>query len=235
MATIVDYRLADRIATITMDDGKKNALSPDMFAQLNAALDRAETDRAVVVLTGREGVLSGGFDLRVLGGGGPTAVGMVRTGFDLGLRLLSFPAPVVVACPGHAIAMGAFLLLSGDHRIGAEGAFRVGANEVAIGITMPFFGIEMCRQRLTPAYFHRSVINAEIYSPDGAVAAGFLDRLVPADALADAARQTALDLAKLDTAVHTATKLRARAGMLQAVRAAIDADAGEGFGGMATA
>ncbi len=235
MPTIVDYRLEDRIATITMDDGKKNALSPDMFAQLNAAFDRAEADRAVVILTGREGVLSGGFDLRVLGAGGSGAVGMVRAGFELGLRILSFPAPVVVACPGHAIAMGAFLLLAGDHRIGAEGAFRIGANEVAIGITMPFFGIEMCRQRLTPAFFHRSVINAEIYSPEGAVAAGFLDRIVPADAVPDAARQTAGDLARLDPAVHTATKLRARAGTLQAVRAAIDADDREGFGGMATA
>lgn len=234
MTTLVDYRLDDRIATITMDDGKKNALSPDMFAALSAAFDRAQEDHAVVILTGRDGALSGGFDLRVLGAGGTAAVDMIRTGFELAERLLAFPAPVVVACTGHALAMGAFLLLAGDYRLGVEGPYRIGANEVAIGITMPFFGIEMCRQRLAPVHFHRAAINAEIYSPDGAVAAGFLDRVVTASELADAARQTALDLARLDASVHTATKLRARGDTLKAIRAAIEADV-QGLGGMVPA
>lgn len=224
MSTIVGYDLQDRIATITMDDGKRNVLSPEMFAQLNAALDRADRDRAAVVLTGRDGVFSGGFDLRVLGGGGPDAYGMVRTGFELAERLLAFPAPVVVACTGHAIAMGAFLLLSGDYRLGADGPYRIVANEVAIGLTMPFFGIEICRQRLTPAYFQRTVINAEVHGPHEAVTAGFLDRVVPASDLRDAARHAAAELGRLDFAVHTATKLRARAGALQAIHAAIAAD-----------
>lgn len=231
MPTLVEYRREDRLVTITMDDGKKNALSPDMFVQLGAAFDRAQADGGVVVLSGREDVFSGGFDLRVLGGGGRGAFDMVRSGFELAERLLAFPAPIVGACTGHAIAMGAFLLLSVDYRIGADGPYRIGANEVAIGLTMPFFGIEISRQRLAPAHFHRAVINAEIYTPDGAVAAGFLDRIVPAADLRDAARQVAADLARLDPNVHTATKLRARAGTLAAVRAAIAADA-ETFGAM---
>lgn len=224
MSTLVTYRREDSIATITMDDGVRNALSVDMFASINEALDRAQADRVVVLLTGRDGVFSAGFDLRTLGGGGPEAFRMVKTGFELAERILSFPAPVVVACTGHAIAMGAFLLLAGDHRIGAAGEHKIGANEVAIGITMPYFGIEICRQRLTPAYFHRSVINAEIYRPEEAVAAGFLDRVVPAAELHDAARATAAQLAKLNIDVHTATKLRAREQALKAVRAAIEAD-----------
>ncbi len=224
MSTLVTYRRSDSVATIAMDDGKMNALSPDMFAQLNDAFDRAERDRAVVILTGREGAFSGGFDLRVLRGGGPDASGMVRTGFELAERLLSFPAPVVVACTGHAIAMGAFLVLSGDYRVGAVGGYKIGANEVAIGITMPFFGIEICRQRLAPSHFHRAVINAEIYRPEDAVAAGFLDRVVPACDLQEVARTIAVDLARLDMGVHTATKLRAREHALRAIRAAIEAD-----------
>jgi len=224
MGTLVTYRLEDSIATITMDDGKMNVLSIDMFTQLNAALDRARTDRAVVVLTGRDGVFSAGFDMRVLTADGPDAYGMVRMGFELAERILSFPAPVVVACTGHAIAMGVFLVLSGDYRVGALGAHRIGANEVALGITMPFFGVEICRQRLAPAHFHRAVINAEIYRPEDAVAAGFLDRLVPASELQAVARSVAADLAKLDVDVHSASKLRARHHALQAIRTAIEAD-----------
>src|SRR3954468_10810787 len=109
--TLVTDRIEDAIATITMDDGKRNALSPAMLAELNAALDRAEAARALVVLTGRDGVFSAGFDLRVLGNAGADAAGMVRTGFELAARLLAFPTPTVVACTGHAIAMGAFLVL----------------------------------------------------------------------------------------------------------------------------
>ena len=189
------------------------------------ALDRAAADRAVVILTGREGAFSGGFDLRVLAGGGPDARAMVRTGFELAERILSFPAPVVVACTGHAIAMGAFLLLSGDYRVGAAGAYKIGANEVAIGITMPFFGVEICRHRLAPAHFQRAVINAEIYPPDDAVAAGFLDRVVPAVGAAGCRpRNCRRACAGSTSGVHAATKLRAREHALHAIRAAIDAD-----------
>src|SRR6185436_15060577 len=193
-----------------MDDGKVNALSLDMFGELGAAFDRAKADRAAVLLCGREGVFSAGFDLRVLRAGGADATAMVRTGFELAERILAFPAPVVIACTGHAIAMGVFLVLSGDYRVGTAGRHRIGANEVAIGLTMPFFAIEMCRQRLAPAHFHRAVINAEMYAPEDAVAAGFLDRVVLASELRDVARAAAAQLAKLDRDVHTATKLRAR-------------------------
>jgi enoyl-CoA hydratase len=222
MTSRVTYRLEDSIATITMDDGKMNVLSLAMFAELNAALDRAAADRAVVVLTGREGVFSAGFDLRVLGAGGRDASELVRTGFELAERTLSFPAPVVVACTGHAIAMGVFLVLAGTTGW-CRRRHRIGANEVAIGITMPFFGIEICRQRLAPAHFHRAVINAEIYAPRRR-RGRLLDRVVPASDLQDVARGIAVGLAKLDFDGHAASKLRARDHALRAIRAAIDAD-----------
>jgi enoyl-CoA hydratase len=207
-----------------MDDGKRNVLSLDMFAALNGAFDRALAERVPVVLTGRPETFSAGFDLRALMAGGSAAYDMVRTGFELGERLLQFPTPVVVACNGHAMAMGAFLLLSTDYRFGTAGDYRIQANEVAIGITMPYFGVEICRQRLAPAHFHRAVINAEIYAPDGAVAAGFLDRVVSAAELMDVALGKAAELAKLNAGAHAATKLRARAGTLQIIRSAIAAD-----------
>jgi enoyl-CoA hydratase len=231
MAPRVDYRLHDGIAEIRVDDGKVNALSLDMFAELASAFDRAKADRAVVVLAGRPGIFSAGFDLRVLRAGGPAASGMVRTGFELAERILAFPTPVVVACTGHAIAMGVFLVLSGDYRIGAQGAYQLGANEVAIGITMPHFGVEICRQRLAPAHFQRAVALAEMYAPDDAVAAGFLDRVVPEAEVVPAAQALAARLAQLDVDVHAASKLRARAHALAAIRAAIEADMSAPLGG----
>ena len=224
MGTLVSYRLRDSVATITMDDGKVNALSQAMLTELGAALDRAAADRAVVILTGRAGVFSAGFDLPVLRAGGPAAARLLHAGFELAQRLLAFPAPVLVACPGHAVAMGVFLLLSGDYRIGASGPYKLTANEVAIGMTMPLAAVEICRQRLTPACFNRAVLLAEVFKPEDAVAAGFLDRVVPAAELEEAAKAAAAALATLDLDAHAASKLRARQRALTALREAIDRD-----------
>jgi enoyl-CoA hydratase len=120
--------------------------------------------------------------------------------------------------------MGVFLLLSGDYRIGARGPYKLTANEVAIGMTMPRAAVEICRQRLTPACFNRAVLLAEVFAPEDAVAAGFLDRLVSAGELADAAAGAAAELARLDLDAHAATKLRARRLAMSALREAIDAD-----------
>jgi enoyl-CoA hydratase len=226
MSSPATYQLKDSVATITMDDGKVNVMSVAMLSALNGALDQALADRAVVVLTGRPNTFSAGFDLKTLTAGGPDAQKMVTMGFELGHRMLSFPTPIVVACTGHAIAMGVFLVLAADYRIGADGPFKIGANEVAIGITMPHFGVEICRQRLAPAHFNRAVIFSEMYSPADAVPAGFLDRIVPAAELLNEAQKFAVSLTKLNMAAHTASKLRLREQTLKAVRAAIDADGG---------
>jgi enoyl-CoA hydratase/carnithine racemase len=227
MSTRVHYELQGGIAAITMDDGKVNVLSPAMAAEINAALDRAEAERAVVLLSGRAGIFSAGFDLTGLRAGGSEAVAMLRAGFDLAARLLAFPMPVTIACTGHAVAMGSFLLLSGDYRIGADGPYRLTANEVAIGLTMPHTAVEMLRQRLTPAAFNRAVTLAEPFSPADAVAAGFLDRAVPAAELPATAHAIATQLTGLDMTAHAASKLRARAQTLSAIRTALVADFSE--------
>ncbi len=224
MGDLVAYTVSDGIATITMDDGKANALSPAMQSELNEAFDQATKDEAAVVLSGRSGVFSAGFDLKVLGAGGREAIDMVKGGFLLAERMLSNPKPLVIACTGHAVAMGVFLLLSGDYRVGGTGTYRIIANEVAIGLTMPQPAIEICRQRLNPAQFSRAMINAELFSPDNAVEAGFLDRVVdPADVPA-VAYEKAVELIQLDQNAHTQTKLKARAPALEALRAAIEAE-----------
>jgi len=225
MATLVTYRLDDGIGTITMDDGKVNALSLQMLSELNGALDRAAADRSVVVLSGRDGVFSAGFDLPVLRAGGSESIAMVRAGFELAERVLSFPMPVVIACTGHAVAMGVFLLLSGDYRVGATGPYKITANEVAIGLTMPRAAVEILRQRLTPAHFNRAAVIAEPFAPGNAVEAGFLDRVVAPAELHEVARTTAVALSTLNMEAHAATKLRARQHALRAIHAGIEADA----------
>jgi enoyl-CoA hydratase len=222
---LVSTTVADGVATLTMDDGKVNVLSLAMQEALHAGLDEAEAGGSVVLLTGRPGVFSAGFDLPTLQGDGPDGARMLRGGFELSERLLSFPTPVVVACTGHAIAMGLFLVLSGDLVIGADGPFKLVAIEVAIGMTLPMAAVEVCRQRLTPAAFNRATILAETFPPGpDAVAAGILDQVVAADDLAATAREAAVGLTALDLPAHAATKLRTRGEALAALRGAIDAE-----------
>jgi enoyl-CoA hydratase/carnithine racemase len=224
----VSYRRDDAVGVITMDDGKMNVMSVPMLRSLNAALDRAEADRTAVVIIGRQQVFSAGFDLAAFERDQTELTAMLTAGAKITERLLSFPAPVVAACNGHAIAMGAFLLLAADVRLGvaAEGS-KICLNEVQIGLTVPRFGIEIARQRLTPAHFNRATIVAELFTPLQAVVAGFLDLLVQPVDLMSAACNKAVTLSRLVRDAHIATKLRAREGALRALHAAIEADVEE--------
>lgn len=224
MSELVEFALNDGVATITLHNGKVNALSPDVIIGINSALDQAEQAGAIVILTGQPGILSGGYDLKVMMSGPENAISLVAAGSTLARRMLAHPHPIIVACPGHAVAKGAFLLLASDYRIGTEGAFFIGLNEVQIGMTMHNVGILMARDRLTPTAFHRSVINAEMFSPQGALAAGFLDQVVAPDRLMVTALEMAQHMKKLNMAAHKGTKRKARKVLLDALDLAIEAD-----------
>ncbi|MGF6109562.1 crotonase/enoyl-CoA hydratase family protein [Pseudomonas sp. ADAK2] len=224
MSELVSYHLEDGIATLTLSNGKVNAISPDVIAAFNAALDQAVTDRAVVIITGTPGILSGGYDLKVMTAGPKEAVALVTAGSTLARRLLSHPFPVIVACPGHAVAKGAFLLLSADYRIGVDGPFSIGLNEVQIGMTMHHAGIELARDRLSNAALHRSVINGEMFNPQSAIAAGFLDVVVSAEELQGAALAAARQLKKINMTAHKNTKLKVRKALLETLDNAIIQD-----------
>jgi enoyl-CoA hydratase len=224
MTELVTYSLNDGIATLTLANGKVNAISPDLIASFNRALDQAEQDQAVVIVTGQNGILSGGYDLKVVMSGPQAALDLVEAGSRLTRRMLAHPFPLIVACPGHAVAKGAFLLLAADYRLGTEGAFSIGLNEVKIGLTLHQVGIAIARDRLTPPAFQRAVNNAEMFNPQGALAAGFLDQVVPADQLMTAANAMAQQLKGLNMAAHKKTKLKVRKALLDALDAAIAVD-----------
>ena len=224
MNDLVGYHLEDGIATLTLDNGKVNAVSPDVIAAFHGALDRAVADQAIVVITGTPGILSGGYDLKVMTSGPQNAIALVAAGSGLARRMLSHPFPIIVACTGHAVAKGAFILLSADYRVGVDGPFRIGLNEVQIGMTMHHVGIELARDRLRRSYFNRSVINAEMFEPREAVKAGFLDAVVAPDELMPAARAMAEQLKKLNMTAHANTKVKARKAFLETLDWAIEED-----------
>ena len=224
MNEFVTYKSEENYAIITINNGKANAISHDVIDGLNASLDKAETENKVVILTGQAGVFSAGFDLKVMTKSPESAKELVTRGSKLSYRMLSFSQPIIVACSGHAIAKGAFLLLSSDYRIGVEGDFKIGLNEVMIGMTMHNAGIAIAKARLSEVYLNRSVNNAEIYNPNDALKAGFLDLNVPEKHLLPTAIKVADMFSKLNKKAHAATKLKVRKQHLQDLEKAIALD-----------
>jgi len=220
----VRYSLQDHVATICIDDGKRNALSPQILREINQALNQAESDRAIVIMTGRESVFSAGFDLHVMKRGGIPALRMLRAGYALTARVMAYPYPVIAACNGHALAMGVFLMLSADYVIGSRGDFKIAANEVAIGLTVPRVAAAMLRHRLNPAAFQRAVTLSEYFDVESALAAGFFDELIEPGELIPRAESCAEGLRELDRPAHTASKRRIRAALIRKIRFSIPLD-----------
>jgi enoyl-CoA hydratase len=216
--TAVHYQAEGPIATIRIDDGKRNALAPGVLREIYEALDRAEADDAIVIITGREGVFSAGFDLNVMRQGGPAALTMLRLGYGLTARVLAYPRPVVAACNGHSMAMGIFLMLSADYVIGSRGDFNISANEVAIGLTLPRVAAAMLRHRLTPAAYQRAVTLSQMFDPEAALDAGFFDELVEPAELGARAEDLATATMALDARAHRVSKRRVRRSLIRRIR-----------------
>ena len=215
-------QIQDAVALITMDDGKANAFNFEMIAAINAALDKAEADAKAIVLAGREGRFSGGFDLNAFASlDGDGVYKLLDAGAELLLRLYGGPLPVVAACTGHAIAMGVFTLFACDTRVGASGAYKIGANETITGMNLPIFALEFAHARLNPAHHTKAMVQAFIYDPAGAVEAGYLDMLVDADKVVATATAIAAQLTVLPSSAYAYNKRAMRKGTLDAVRASL--------------
>mgnify|MGYP000876571957 CR=1 FL=1 len=206
--TQVDQHHAAGVTTLTLDDGKANVMTLPMLHALDTALARAQSEAAAVVLTGRARTFSGGFDLAAFRRGGPDLVALLESGARLAARLLGYPRPVVVACNGHAVAMGALLLLVADHRLCASADLRIQLNEVHSGLTMPRFAIALCRQRLATPQQHAAVATSRPFGPNEAMTAGFFDELAEPDGLLQRARTVAGQLGALPAAAFERTKRR---------------------------
>lgn len=219
----MDYTLENNVALIRFDDGKANVVSPAFSDAMNECLDRAEADGAgAVLLCGRDGMFSAGFDLKIFQKSVEEGIGMVIKGIELAVRLYSFPMPVVAACTGHGIAMGAFLLLSCDNRVGALGDYQMSLPETRISMDIPTPLVALTMSRLAPRYATRAAIQAEIFGPELAVEAGFLDEVVSPDQVLPRALEIAEGLAQLPTQHYATNKLAARANVLAAMHEELD-------------
>jgi enoyl-CoA hydratase len=220
----ITYELRDSVALLRFDDGRANAVSHAAIDAIEAALARAEREAGAAVLFGRPGRFSAGFDLSVIKEGPDAARALVSAGGSLLLRIVESEVPVVAACSGHALAMGALLLLAADLRIGASGAFRLGLNEVAIDLTLPVFALELASARLAREHLARATTLAEVYDPAGALAAGYLDRVVAPDQLESDAIAAAAQLTQLSRGAYRGTKRKLRGEMVARVRAGLTED-----------
>lgn len=224
MISPVTYTLEGTTAIASMDDGKVNALSDPMIDALLDAIARAEREASALVLAGRPERFCAGFDLKTMMSGPENALALLRRGADLLMKLYGLSVPLVIACTGHALAGGALVLLTGDQRIGARGGFRIGLNEVSIGMPVPALAMELARDRLTAAELGRATLEATIYSPDEAARVGFLDAVVEPGEVLARARQEATRLGALPRTAYAATKTRLRGATIAHIVATLEAD-----------
>jgi enoyl-CoA hydratase len=229
----VQTEVVGRVLVATIDNGKANALSFEVIAALGAALEQVEAagedGPGTLLVTGTPGMLSGGFDLNVMRSGPEDAGRLVTDGGALFTRYFGSPVPVVVACPGHAIAAGALLMLSADYRVGATGAFRIGLIETQIGMVLPRWAVELSEERLSRRHFQQATVAARIYDPQGAVDAGFLDVAVEPDRVLAEALEAGERLAALPRFAYAGQVKMNRGERLARLDAAVAADRDRAF------
>lgn len=215
---MMTFEMNGKVAIITLDDGKVNAMSPAFSSAVLDGLERAKTEAQAVLMVGRPGRFSAGFDLKVIAQGSEARTHMVELGVKMLYSLFTHPQPVVMACTGHALAGGAFILLTGDTRIGTQGDFKIGLNEVAIGMSLPDWGIALAQNRLSRRHITAATIQARIYDPEGAVDAGYLDEVCEAEALLETALARANALAELFQANYAKMKALMRRDAIEQIR-----------------
>jgi enoyl-CoA hydratase len=230
MKRLATIEFKDAVSVLTLDDGKVNPFSFDMIDEIDTCLDRVPTDRGALLIAGRPGVLSAGFDLDVVrGGSNQRLLQLVERGVGLLMRVAQFPRPVVVESTGHAVALGAFLLLVADWRVGARGDFRIGLNEVKNGLPLPSCFRAIARNRIPPNWFDRAYLHAELYAPDEAIAPGFLDEVVTPETLHSVALAQAERLAGLPSPAYGVAKELDRKPFAEKVMLNFHADALQAF------
>ena len=227
MSNLLNTEMHGDVAVVRFDDGKANVLSLAASQELLGQLDALEDEAKAVVLAGREGFFSAGFDLKVMQGGDADATReMIASGVDLFLRLYTYGLPVVAACTGHALAAGAIVLMCSDVRIGADGSFKIGLNEVAAGMPVPAFLAEIASDRLSRRHYSHATMLARLYSPSEAVDAGFLDEVAGDGeaAVETAAAQAAAFAETLHQKSFRTTRKIVRGGAAERIKGSLSED-----------
>ena len=224
MSEFVDYKLADGVATMLMDDGKANAFSLDMTTALSTGLDRAKDEAEVVVIQGKPGLFCAGFDLKVINGPKEGILEMVTAGAELALKTYMHPQPVIIGCTGHAMAAGALFLCAADYRIGILGEFKIGLNETSIGLSLPTWGIELARDRLDNRMLNRATLGSELFTPERAAEVGYLDEAVDGVEFSIRLGEKAIEFKKMGQPAYGIVKQRLRMARETLIRSGMAAE-----------
>jgi len=204
---IATLKKEGNVSIITLDDGKANVFSPEMSHQINECLDQVATEEGCLVITGKEGMFSGGLDLKIIQSGDIERIQeMSSKAFKLLARIFSFPRPVIAACSGHAVALGTFLLCCCDYRIGVKGEFMLGANEMRTNMVIPTPILELIKFRVSNTHKYRAVLGAEMYKLEDSISAGLIDEVVDQDLLMTTVTEKAKDLATMGHPSYSMTK-----------------------------
>ena len=197
----------DDISIIKLDDGKANVFSPKMIQDVNECLDKVPTESGALIISGRKGMFSAGFDLKIISAGNVQAtMDMSLSGFKLLSRLFSFPRPILAACSGHGIALGTFLLCCCDYRVGVKGDYMIGANEMRTNMVIPIPILELISHRVSSGHKYRAILGAEMYSIENGIDAGLIDEVVDPENLMETVMLKAKDLATMGHPSYTLTK-----------------------------
>ena len=206
------------ISIIKLDDGKANAFSYDMLTQVNELLSKVPRDSGALVITGREGLFSGGFDLKTLATGDMEKITkMVQLGYHLLLELYSFDRPIIAAVSGHSIALGLFVTCSADYRIAIDGEYVCQANEVRNNMDIPIQIMEILKARVNKNYFYPAVFHSDAYTVQDSIAVGVIDEVVPQAEFMDRVMDKAKELATLPHPFYAKTKESAQADVRQKI------------------
>jgi len=224
VSEFVDYKLADGVATMLMDDGKANAFSLDMTTALSTGLDRAKDEAEVVVIQGKPGLFCAGFDLKVINGPKEGILEMVTAGAELALKTYMHPQPVIIGCTGHAMAAGALFLCAADYRIGILGEFKIGLNETSIGLSLPTWGIELARDRLDNRMLNRATLGSELFTPERAAEVGYLDEAVDGVEFSIRLGEKAIEFKKMGQPAYGIVKQRLRMARETLIRSGMAAE-----------
>ena len=216
-------KVAGDVSIVKMDDGKVNVFSIEMLENFRAILSEIPRDKGSLIITGSNGIFSGGFNLKTFQAGEPEQITkMLKLGFETLYDIYTFPRPVIASVSGHAIALGIFLVSCCDYRIGVNGDYILQANEVRNKMSIPTQLIEIAASRLDKSHIYRALFHAEPYPINSGVEAGWLDEIAePAD-LEKRVLEKAKDLATLGHPYYKETKEILLGDTFKKIKAAIN-------------
>lgn len=200
------------IRELQLDRPPANALSPDLILALRKAIQVAPNEDArALILSGAPGRFSGGLDVPLLLGLDRSAMAdLWRDFYGLLGAIAGSTVPIVAAITGHAPAGGTVLALFCDWRLMAEGDYKIGLNEVQVGIPLPPVILAGLRRLVGPRQAERLAVSGELLSPQEAVRLGLVDELTSPEKVVDRALEWCQRLVALPTEAMTSTRREAR-------------------------